>query len=197
MAIKRIRVKLPSDLRTACLKAGEMIVQDLRSPLCIEDALSAALSTHGAELDPFLQANAKAAECVFCLWAGFDPLRSLRWRHADSGYDIVWYSVFIDVKHTAHRNGRLIWPIGKNDQFERKNFDVFVLVTGHDVDFELCGWTTKATFLKHHRIAERGDGLSVGTWFMDQAALNEMAALPVAIEWMADNDPTVVMRGCF
>ena len=82
MATKRIRVQLPSDLLARCIKAGEIIVQDLLNPTTLEDSMSAAISSHGAELDPILQANAKAAECAFCLWAGFDPLYSVRWRHA-------------------------------------------------------------------------------------------------------------------
>jgi hypothetical protein len=156
--------------------------------------MSAALTTHGAELDPVLQANAKAAECAFCLWAGFDPLYAVRWRHADSGYDVVWFTVRIDVKQTCHRNGRLLWPIGKQKIIDRKDFDVFVLACGSGADFDLCGWITKTSFLKHYKTADGKNGMTSGTWFMDQAELCEMAALPAAIEWMCANDHNVVMR---
>jgi len=187
-------VQLPSDLLARCIKAGEIIVQDLLNPTTLEDSMSAAISSHGAELDPILQANAKAAECAFCLWAGFDPLYSVRWRHADSGYDVVWFTVRIDVKQTCHHNGRLIWPVRKSNLLKnQKDFDVFVLACGNGAIFDLCGWITKTDFLKSYRIAN-GNGLTAGTWFMEQHELREMDALPAAIEWMCDNDPRVVVR---
>ncbi len=195
MATKRFHVQLPSDLLARCIKAGEIIVRDLLNPATLEDAMSAALSSHGAELDPILQANGKAAECAFCLWAGFDPLYSVRWRrHADSGYDVVWFTVRIDVKQTCHRNGRLIWPIGKAALLEKKDFDLFVLACGSGDAFDLCGWVTKTNFLKSYHVSNGHDGLTAGTWFMEQRELHEMDALPAAVDWMCDNDNRVVMR---
>jgi hypothetical protein len=195
MAMKRIHVQLPSSLLARCIKAGEIIVRDLLNPSSLEDAMSAAISSHGAELDPILQANAKAAECAFCLWAGFDPLYSIRWRHADHGYDVVWFNVRIDVKQTCHRNGRLIWPINKTRLLkDQKNFDVFVLACGSCADFDLCGWITKTDFLNSYRISNGADGLTAGTWFLEQRELREMETLPAAIEWMCANDHNVIMR---
>ena len=200
MATKRYRVQLPDDLAERCRKAGELIVQDLRNPACLADAMSASLSTHGAEHDPVLQANSKAGEVAFCLWAGFDPLYSVRWRHADRGYDVVWFTVRIDVKQTAYRKGCLIWPIGKNHLLDnrKKEFDVLVLATGSIPEFDLCGWTTKAEFLKNHHVADGSNGMTRGTRYMTQLELREMAALPAAVEWMCANDPQVVARsdGC-
>jgi len=196
MATRRIYVRLPADLATRCIDAGEKIVRIMANPQTRADAMCAALTTHGAERNPLVQADAKAAEVAMCLWAGFDPMYSVRWLHADSGYDVAWFTVRIDVKQTRHYYGRLIWSIGRNDLLAsgKKDFDVMVLACGTIPEFDLCGWITKHKFLANHRVADGSNGLTKGTWFMEQDELREMDELPAAVEWMRDNDPNVIMR---
>lgn len=197
MAIKCIRMQLPEDLAVLCRETGEQMVKDFADPQTRGDALSASLSTHGAENNPFLLADARAAEAVFCLWIGSDPVPVIKRRHADNGWDLKIYSVRIDVKHTQHPRGQLIWPIGKNHLLdEEKDFDIFVLVVGASKTFELCGWITKTDFLKKYQIAnsQSGPRLTPGTRYVPQEQLKEMEDLPVALDWMADNDQKIVLR---
>lgn len=195
MATKHIRLLLPNDLRLLCRKAGELMVEDLKNPQTFGDVLSASISTHGAQLNPFLQADARAAEAIFCLWSGCcDPIPVINRRHADHGWDMMWHSVRIDVKHTQHPRGHLTWPVGKTKIIDQKDFDILVLVVGASQTFELCGWVTKTHFLKNYQIAGNGHFLTPGTWFMPQEQLWEIDTLPESIEWMADNDEAIVLR---
>lgn len=196
MATRRIRINLPIDLALLCRRAGEQMVEDFANPQTYGDALSATLSTHGAETNPFLLADARAAEAVFCSWIGLDPIPVITRRHADEGWDVKFYSVAIDIKHTQHPRGQLIWPLGKTHLFDEKPFDLFVLVVGASQTFELCGWMTKTEFKAKHKTADHNLNLRLtpGTWYVPQEQLREMDELPAAIEWMADNDPNVVLR---
>ena len=187
MASKRISIRLPNDLLERCYQFGKQIVAELANPTNQSTMQSAALSSHGAQNDLNLQIDAKAAECAFCLWVGLEPETALHWNnHADTGFDVTWYTTRIDVKHTRHDNGSLIWPIKKQHLYLEKMFDAFVLVTGHDRNFNLVGWVTKDGFLANHRIAQPGLNLTVGTWYLMQHRLREMEELEDWVQVRAD-----------
>lgn len=170
-------VTLPRELYVRCMTAGATTVQDLQKPTTVGDALSAAISSHGAELDPVLQGEAKAAECAVCLWIGLDPDKAVHWRHTDNGYDVYWVLRY-DVKHSKHDNARLIWPIKKRHLLAQKQFDAFILVTGGQGQYDLRSWITKVDFQHTHHIATESDGLTPGTWFLPQRELNDIDTLP-------------------
>lgn len=156
-------VKLPNKLLGRCWQYGEMVVRGYARGL---NANSLAVSSHAAEHNRALQARARMAECAFCLAVGANPYGALDWSNScDDGKDVLLFGhLRIDVKHT--RNGYfLIWPLNKRHIFDRKHFDLLVLVRGTEPIFEISGWVSKIRFQREHGIADETHKLDTGTWF--------------------------------
>lgn len=129
-------------------------------------------STFGMEKNLAGQAEAKMAECAFCLWAGLDPATALDWSdQPDNGADIIYLGYKVDVKQTKMTHRYLLWPGNKVPAFDRKNFDAFVLVKSARPQFLIARWISKKEFRQHHLVARPGVGLLVGDWYLDQAEM--------------------------
>src|SRR5207344_1098457 len=149
------------------------------------DILSASLSSHGAEKNHQLQRDAKAAECAFCIWAGLDPLVALNWTaSAESGTDVVWRGLRVDVKHTPYPRGALIWPYKKVKLFHGKHFDILVLVTGSGRNFTVARWTTKPHFALTALIADENlPAFHPGTMVLPYDQCWPTVSLATAPDW--------------
>ena len=164
-------VTLPKDVMDRCVAHGELVVASYFAGLNVN---SRSVSSHGADLDPELQAHAKMCECAFALWADLDPFKVLNWSNRpDVGYDIE-YMARIDVKGIRLGRKYLIWPIKKNRLYDRKKFDVLVLVRGDGPQFEIVRWIGKDEFKQKHEVASPGHPLDNGTWFMHEKQLRSM-----------------------
>ncbi len=163
------KIVLPEKLIQRCNKFGERVVDSYRAGL---NQASLSVSYRGADKNVALQAEAKMAECAFCLWAGLDPIETLHWgRAADLGYDVIYKGSRLDIKWVGLGRKYLIWSKAKNDFFDTRPFDAFVLVKGLRPRFEVSGWLSKYDFYHRHGIAGRSHVLDEGTWFMDSREL--------------------------
>lgn len=161
-------VTLPSKVIRRCLIHGCNIVDAYRKGL---NGNSLAVSSHGAEHDPFLQAQAKMGECAFCLWAGLS-CDVLKWNNrADSGFDVVVGSVRIDVKTIEMGRRFLIWPVNKRGFFHEKIFDAFVLVKAELPSFTIAGHISKDAFFEQRQVACANHLLDEGTWYVEDSEL--------------------------
>lgn len=181
MDSKRL-IELPSDLMERCKHYGQRRVWLYRRGF---NAASLAVSSHGAENNPELQAIALMSECAFALWASLDPIGAVNWSdRCDAGFDVKAWGARWDVKYTG-RNGRyLIWPIRKRHILASKQFDDLVLIKAAPPRFLIVGWILKAIFVADHHTAPLGHALDEGTWYLDQSEL-----------WgYQSNDPTADAR---
>lgn len=131
-----------------------------------------------AEKNPELQAIARMAECVACLWAGLDPATALQWDiRPDPGFDLCAFGARLDIKSTLTAGRFLLWPQCKNDVFDDKPFDALALVRAAPPRFKLAGWISKQDFAATRRIAPPGHPLDPGTWHVGAADLRPMDIL--------------------
>jgi hypothetical protein len=136
-------VKLPNKTFTRCPRFGCDVVDDYRKDL---NGNSLVVSSHGAEADAFLQAQAKMGECAFCSWAGLS-YDVLNWRNRpEDGFDDVIGAARLDVKPIEMNRPFVIWPINKRTVFDRQNFDSLVLVKVYPPAFLLAGHIAKHAF---------------------------------------------------
>jgi hypothetical protein len=156
-----------------CVQFGHAIVQRYAAG---ETPRSLAVSSHGAESNPRVQARAKMAECILAVWLGLalDPLfeQSLR------PWDLRTARSRIDVKQTGLNGQYLIWPKRKNDIFAAKEFDLLVLVKNDWNAGAPRGWIEKEDFFRLKSVAGEGHKLDPGTWYVDQELLEAMDRLP-------------------
>jgi len=164
MASKLIDLK--DALWIRCLAEGEAIVSGYANSM---SERSRAVSTHGAERNAFLQAQAKAAECIFALTFGFavEPV----FRDSHRAYDFLLGAVRVDVKRTDIVGRYLIWPIGKNAIFESKGFDALALVKNDGPRGWVQGFIGKAEFRQLKSVAGSGHKLDPGTWHVHETSL--------------------------
>jgi hypothetical protein len=138
---------------------------------------STALSSHGAEKDPQLQAVAVMAECILAVHLNLSvervfeapPLRP---------WDILFGGQRIDVKQTGLHGRYLIWPKNKNGIYLSKDFDLLTLVKNDWNVGHPQGWIGKQDFYRHKSIAGAGHKLDPGTWHLDQSVLKPIESLP-------------------
>jgi hypothetical protein len=122
----RPKLTLPPELWERCAEHGRRTVGDFERNAFPN---SGAFSSDGIDRDPFQQARAKAAECLFTLWAGLDPRTALAWRPGpDDGGDVEVGHTRVDVKGT--NTTCLIWPVTKNHFLAGAKLDVFVCIEG-------------------------------------------------------------------
>jgi hypothetical protein len=163
-------VQIPQSLIDKCIDHGKRIVATYRNG---GNAASLAVSSHGAQHNPHLQATGKIAECAFFLWMGVDPLLFVNWTdHCDRGCDARFHGVRFDIKTTTMRGQYLIWPINKNGFYESKGFDALALIKLDLCTAELTGWVSKARFLAEHQVADEAHKLDCGTWYMHERELS-------------------------
>lgn len=195
-------IRLPPDVIKRCIEYGEQFVESYREG---NNPWSRAVSSHGAEHNPVLQANAKMAECAFCLLLGLS-IDDLYWDDSDAHHhDVLFHSLRVDVKHTSSRGRFLIWPIRKIAHLPNKKIDVLVLVRGDrpQCDFEISGWVGKRRFIAEHRLSDENDPLpTVGTPCMeledlwsaeDLFALDPLVAMKKRLtQWLVSTEKTAV-----
>lgn len=168
---KDLSIKVPLDLRIRCWQFGHDSCEDYEHGK--KDA-SLKYATHGIERDPKGQANAKMAECAFCLWAGLDPWNALDWsEYPDDDYDTIYKGVRVDVKRTSPYGQYLFWPYNKG-KVRHRNFDAFVLVAGKEPRFSMVGWVTKSYFQKHYRVNRGEVPLHLGDKYIQPSELWDM-----------------------
>jgi hypothetical protein len=157
-------ILLPNNIVKRCTDYAADLVGAYAAPANSSMAASRAVSSHGIEKDSSAQALAKMAECAFCQWAKV-PIEKLNWQigRPDKGSDIFWLGVGVDIKHTRHLDGALIWPVNKRHIFHSKRFHIIVLVRGKN-PFELAGSTLKSLFFAQKREIGPGEKLTEGTW---------------------------------
>jgi hypothetical protein len=175
MVLKVLAVSLPNEVIERCKKHGQAIVD---AYLRGDNPRSRSVSSHGADTDPHLQAEAKAAECAACLWAGLS-IDQLNWsNHADAGFDIVLCKRKIDIKANGFNDHYLIWPVRKTELFEDKDFDAFLLVKSNlnANRFHIHKWISKKAFRRDHQVA-MGGGLTPGTWCVHETNMHEIVEL--------------------
>jgi hypothetical protein len=161
-----------------------------------------ALSSHGAEKSPELQARGKGGECALALWDNLDVDKcGINWSDEPDrdGIDMVLPPrLTADVKTIESHKHYLCWAIRKNDKFKDSKVNVLVLVKQYGTVFPTPAsdapprylvhkWISKYDFGKNYRIAVDADRVQPGTWFMDEPDLYEMRSLRVyldAIRWM-------------
>ena len=173
-----IDITLLSDVIERCREHGHKMAKKLDEKKDIGNVRSAALSSHGAEKDPVLLGRSKMAECVFCQWRGID-INKLNWTAIpDKGFDVVWRSIRVDVKHSSHDDPRYcIWPINKTSLFDSRQFDIIVHVFGIEPTLTLQGWITKPDFRRWRKIAKNTFGLADGTRYVDTERLEPIETL--------------------
>jgi hypothetical protein len=162
-------VTLPREWQDRSRLYGQQVVATYQSGGC---RASLAVSSHGAEKDPALQAQAKMAECAFCIWGGLDPA-VLKWNagRCDRGYDLIWRGLRVDVKRTTKFGSYMIWPINKRFFFGAAEFDILLLARGANASWEINGWISKAIFAREHETAGPGHRLNAGPWCMHERNL--------------------------
>ena len=116
-----------------------------------------------------VQLTGRLGEIAWCVFLGLDPETSLDWSAwCDHGADFTIGNHAVDVKTTNHAHGsRLIWPVSKNDYWNKKIFNALALArveAGDDV--RLLGIVSKARFAKECVTSDGGDRLVPGTRFM-------------------------------
>ncbi len=164
---------LPKEYMDRCVAHGELMTSSYSAGL---NNRSRSVSSHGADLDPKLQAHAKMGECAFAIWDGQDPHEVLNWRNRpDPGYDITaTIGSLLDIKTITAGKNYLCWPINKNRLFDKKRFDALVLVIGNGPRFEIQGWINKIDFREKRQIASKLHVLDTGTWFVHKSQLWSM-----------------------
>jgi hypothetical protein len=152
-------------------------IKAAKSPPTAAHARSRSLSYRGAEGNVSLLWSAKMAECALCLYLDLDPERDLQWSAPDSGTDLTYRGVRIDVKHSAHKEPRFcLWPLKKNHLFDKKQFDVIVLVSGGPT-FAIEGWMGKEEFRGSCLIAGEDHPLDEGTRYVEVGELAHIESL--------------------
>lgn len=116
-----------------------------------------------------VQLTGRLGEIAWCEYLGLDANTALDWSAwCDHGADFTIGKHAIDVKTTNHAHGsRLIWPVSKNDYWNKKAFTALALArveTGDDV--RLLGIVSKTRFAKECVTSDGGDRLVPGTRFM-------------------------------
>ena len=165
-------VTLPSIYIDRCIAQGELIVAGYAMGL---NSASRAVSYRGAECDEKLQAEAKMAECAFCVWADIDPFKALHWgKRTDAGFDVVYNDARLDIKWAGPRGRYLIWSKAKNHIFDSKPVDALILVTGERPLVKVRGWLNKSEFCERRQTATQSHVLDEGTWFVHHSNLWSM-----------------------
>lgn len=168
-------IKIPTELVFKCKQYAKQVVANYAAGM---NPQSLAVSRDGAETNARLWADSKMAECAFCLWAGYDPLERLQWKFVpDTGWDVIFGRIKLDVKNAGPRSKYLIWPRSKNDFYETKDFDAMVLVVGTEPRFVISCWETKADFFRKKLVAGPGHVLQEGTWHMEIGACRNILTL--------------------
>jgi hypothetical protein len=86
----------------------------------------------------------------------------------------------VDVKSGQMRDRYLCWPIGKNDLFKKKQFDILAFTKIDLINSEgyTAGWVTKDRFLRERLVAGAGHKLMADTRHMDQDSLTPIEEFP-------------------
>jgi hypothetical protein len=160
-----------------CRQWAQGVIKSMKSPSTAAEARSRSLSYRGAEGNVSLLWAAKMAECALCLNLGLDPERDLQWSAPDSGSDLTYRGVRIDVKHSIHTQPRFcLWPLKKNHLFSKKQFDAIVLVSGGPT-FAIEGWIGKEDFRRTCRTASKPHPLDEGTRYVEVGELAHIETL--------------------
>ena len=173
MDLKRT-IPLSDDLIKRCQTFGQSFIDNYAAG---NNAVSHAVSSHGADTDAPLQADSKAAECVAAIWLGLDPSTAVKWEtKADDGCDLVVGQVRIDVKWINSWDKYLSWPVKKTSFFEQKNFHLLLLVMGEKEKW-VDSWISKKAFLASHKVADSKHKLTAGTWYVEPSELCDLHIL--------------------
>jgi hypothetical protein len=139
-------------------------------------------SRDGIDKNPLEQARGQAGEVAAALFLGLDPNVVLNWNpdKADDGTDFIYQNWRVDVKASKYFTAKLLWPYAKTGIYDKKKFDVFILVTGGQRIFTIHGWITKTDFKTRKQIASKDDGtkLHPGTWYVEAKDLTPMKPRP-------------------
>jgi len=162
-------VTLDQELIERCLLFGQQMVAGYAAGRMLCRKVFAE-----ADRDVQLQALAKMAECACALylWLSVDDLDWFGERKNGDGHDLVFRNRYLfDIKHTEHGR-RLIWPVTKNDDYWRKDFNCLALVIGSPPKFEVAGVISKERFFRQKEISD-GSFLAPGTWWLDRRFLSK------------------------
>jgi hypothetical protein len=164
MVTSHTAIVLPPDLIERCMDFGRRVVASYAAG---ENPNSLAVSSHGAEKNPWLQGRSKCAEAAFAIYAG-QSIEALRWEtgRPDHGSDLAIGGALIDVKKVENYARWLIWPYNKVDHFASKRFTTLVAVRDWHEHFVVERWIDKRTFFRMKEIAPAGHKLDAGTWFV-------------------------------
>lgn len=150
------------------------------------------LSSHGAEKDRELQARGKGGECALAVWDGLDVDKcGINWSDNPDrdGIDMILPpSLIVDTKTIEIFKHYLIWPIRKKKQFKTSKVNVLVHIKQSGLiypkhwndappKFFVCKWISKYDFGRKFKTAVVEDGITPGTWFMDEKDLYSMESL--------------------
>lgn len=116
-----------------------------------------------------VQYTGRLGEIAWCLYLGLEPDTALDWAQwCDHGADFKVGPYAIDVKATNHAHGsRLIWPVSKNDYWNRKQFNGLALARVEEGDnVRLMGAVSKKRFEAECVTSDGQDRLVPGTRFM-------------------------------
>lgn len=183
MGSKQRDIVLSDDLVKRCLDAGQARVDGYKRG---DYPKGLALSSHGAELNPVLQANSVGGECAFAIWGGKDPLRAVKWKPVeDGGHDIQFYCFRVDVKTIDRHKKLLIWPVNKKRLFMEKDFTTLVLVKGELPKFTIAKWISKEAFYNECSLDEL-PGITPGTPWMKEEDLWSISTL---CKWTGYQEP--------
>jgi hypothetical protein len=162
-------IKLPSDLVVRSAEFAVMVVERYATG---QSEASRSVSYRDADKNVRLWAEAKMAECIFCIERSIN-CDVLNWSGEPDHYDLVCNGKRIDVKSTGLNGKYLIWSKAKNHLYHQKEFDylVFTKVSALGVGGSF-GYISKLDFFNRKKIAPHGHQLDVGTWYVDESDLN-------------------------
>lgn len=159
------RQTVPEALYARCVAKANEIAQD-----CLTGRNGTHRASHGIGANLSRLVEAKVGEVAMAQALGLDPCTALHWDGPDPGFDMVWHGLRIDVKATYPAGEYLLWPINKNDLFERAPFDILALVKVHDHAGWVAGWRGKWRF-HADRLPDGQHPLTSGTWCVHQSTL--------------------------
>ena len=116
-----------------------------------------------------VQYTGRLGEIAWCLYLNLEPETALDWSAwCDHGADFMIGKHAVDVKTTNHAHGsRLIWPVSKNDYWNKKAFTALALARVEEGDVvRLMGIVSKTRFARECVTSDGGDRLVPGTRFM-------------------------------
>ena len=183
--MKQPKIRLSDELIARCLALAQKIVREFA-----EGKWSNHLSHRNADKNVQVWFEGKMAECVFAFESGFGIGAVSFTGEPDPHWDVRFRVKRVDVKQTGPGGRYLLWPISKNGEWHKRDFDVLVLTIMREDGLGCSvGWITKEEFFAKKKIAGPNHPLDEGTWYVDRDPdLHDMASFYRDYAWRGCTD---------